>query len=152
MGKETQRMARQVEKAFDKQPWYGSSVMKILSGIDPAIVTRQHGNTNSIIALVLHMASWRTFVTKRLQGDNDFEVSEENNFPKPGAWKDALAALAETQAALLKAIQNFPDERLDELVPSKTMKYTYYTLIHGIVQHDVYHLGQIAYISKSLEE
>ena len=78
------------------------------------------------------------------------EGSDEANFPKGGTWKEAIDNFKQSQQALVEAVKNFSDPRLTELVPSKTHKYTYYTLLHGIIQHDVYHLGQIAYIKKSL--
>lgn len=149
MTTEIERIVRQLEKTFDGKPWYGFSMMEILTGIDPQIVNLRQGATHSIIELVLHMSSWRMFAIKRLQGDNTFEVSPEMNFPIKRTWEDALEALRKSQQALVEAAKGFPAHRLGELVPSKTQKYTYYTLLHGIIQHDIYHLGQIAFIKKS---
>src|SRR6478736_9227567 len=97
MATEIDRIVRVIEKTFDKQPWYGSPIMEILKDIPSEITSKKIGQTHSIIELVLHMASWRTFVTKRLKGDEEFQVSEENNFPKPGTWEDALKKLNESQ-------------------------------------------------------
>ena len=38
------------------------------------------------------------------------------------------------------------DEFLDEIVPGRA--YDYYTMLHGIIQHDLYHCGQIAILKK----
>jgi hypothetical protein len=76
-------------------------------------------------------------------------VSDEMNFPKPGTWDAAIDGLHASQNALVEAIKNFPEERLGELVPNATHKYTFYTLIHGVIHHDIYHLGQIALLKKS---
>ena len=149
MATEIDRIVRQLEKTFNQQPWYGPSIMGVLMGIDQEAINHRYGSTHSIIELVLHMTSWRTFATKRLQGDNTFEVSPEMNFPVKSTWEETLYALNQSQQALVEAAIRFPVDRLGELVPSKTQRYTFYTLLHGIVQHDVYHLGQIAYINKS---
>lgn len=149
MATEIERITRLLEKTFGKQPWYGSSLMAVLD-LKPEITATRHGSAHSIIELVQHMTSWRIFATKRLQGDTSYEVSEEMNFPKTITWEAAIKNLRSSQQALVEAAKNFPEERLGELVPSKTQKYTYYTLLHGIIQHDIYHLGQIAYIKKSL--
>jgi uncharacterized damage-inducible protein DinB len=149
ISQETERIVRLLEKTFDKHPWYGPSIMDVLD-IDPAIATKRIGNGHTIIELVRHMTSWRVFATKRLQGDNTFEVTDEMNFSKAGTWEEALISLRNSQAALVEAVKNFPESRYGELVPSKTQKYTYYTLLHGIVHHDIYHLGQIAYIRKAV--
>jgi uncharacterized damage-inducible protein DinB len=145
---EIDRIVRLLEKTFDKQPWYGSSIMEILLRVDPEQAIIRQGDTHSIIELVLHMVSWRKFTTQRLLGDTEFEVTDEANFPKPTTWKDAIDQLHQSQEALLMAVKQFPENRLAELVPSKILKYTYYTLLHGIIQHDVYHLGQIALLQK----
>jgi uncharacterized damage-inducible protein DinB len=146
---EIDRIVRMLEKTFDKHPWYGASVMEILE-MDSPKAHQGFGNGHRIIELVCHMTSWRTFATKRLQGDNSFEISDELNFPRNGTWEEALKNLRESQKSLIEAAKRFPEDRLGDLVPSKTQKYTYYTLLHGILQHDIYHLGQIAYIKKSV--
>ncbi len=150
MASEIDRITRLLEKTFEKQPWYGNSIMGTLKDVQPAQAIQKMGQGHSIIELVLHMASWRTFAAHRLQGDNTFEVDESLNFPKPGTWEQALAKLQQSQKELIEAAKQFPEERLGELVPSKTQRYTYYTLLHGIAHHDIYHLGQIAYIKRAI--
>ena len=153
MKTEIDRIKSQLEKAFNKQPWYGTSVMGILKDVDASIVHRKLG-PHSIIILLKHMTIWRQYVIHKLQGNDDFKVTDELNFPDPPvvpqAWPDALKELQASQRDLLKAIAKFPNKRLDELVPAASHKYTWYTLLHGIIQHDIYHLGQIALLRKSL--
>lgn len=151
MNTETNRVAGLIEKTFEKHPWYGPSIMEILGEISEDQASLRVGQTHSILELVLHMTSWRIFATRRLQGDNEFEVDEKSNFPTAGKWKEAVAKLKESQTELLVAARAFPDEKLGDLVPSKVHKYTYYTLLHGIGHHDIYHLGQIQLIKKSAQ-
>lgn len=141
---EIDRIVRLVEKTFDKQPWYGNSIAVTLSSVDEKSIHIRHGETHTIIEIVLHMTSWRKFCTQRLKNDNDFEIGEDSNFPTPSTWAEATDQLHQSQRALVEAIKQFPEDRLGELVPSKIQKYTYYTLLHGVIQHDIYHLGQIA--------
>ena len=148
MATETEKIVRILEKTFDKQPWYGSSIMSILSDVSEERASRKMGTSHSIIELILHMTAWRQFATHRLTGDNSFEISEEMNFPPASTLSEAIRQLKESQELLLQAAKKFPDERLGELVPSKTQRYTYYTLLHGIAHHDIYHLGQIALLKK----
>jgi len=46
----------------------------------------------------------------------------------------------------VKAISEFSDERLGETVSGRT--YSYYILFHGIIQHNIYHAGQMAILKK----
>jgi uncharacterized damage-inducible protein DinB len=49
---------------------------------------------------------------------------------------------------LRKLVESFRDERLDEIVGGEN--YSRYVLLHGLVQHDLYHAGQIAILKKAL--
>ena len=147
---EIERIVRLLEKTFDAHPWYGPSIMQGLADINPSHTTVRQGSAHTIIELVLHMTSWRIFATRRLQGDDEYQVADEMNFPKPKSWEEALKDFKASQQGLVDAAKSFPENRLGELVPSKTQKYTYYTLLHGIAHHDVYHLGQIMLIKRSL--
>jgi uncharacterized damage-inducible protein DinB len=154
MATEIDRITRLLEKTFDKQPWYGSSVMSVLKEIDPAQVHKRVGQAHTMIELVLHMTAWRTFALSRLSGDITYQVTDELNFPKPStqpdAWSKALKSLEANQRDLLAAVAKFPDDKLGELVPGASHKYTWYTLLHGIIDHDVYHLGQIAILQRAV--
>ena len=150
MNEEAHRIARMLEKTWDKSPWYGPSIQSILSEITMKEATQRAGQSHSIIELVLHMASWRGFVVSRLRGNNEFQVEEADNFPTPGSWSDAIQKLEQSQQELVAAAKEFPDTKLGELVPHASHKYTYYTLLHGILQHDIYHIGQIQLIRKSV--
>lgn len=145
---EMDRITRLLEKTFDQQPWYGSSIMEILKTVNPLIVNQRVGDVHSIAELVEHMVSWRTFAAKRLLGDAQFEINDSTNFPISQNWENTIKRLLQSQEELVMAAKQFPEERLNELVPSNQFRYTFYTLLHGIVQHDVYHLGQIVLLKK----
>ena len=53
----------------------------------------------------------------------------------------------------MDAVAAFPDERLNEKVPGKANEpdwYNFYFMLHGVVQHELYHAGQIALLKKGL--
>jgi uncharacterized damage-inducible protein DinB len=151
MANELDRIAQLLENTFNKQPWYGSSIMDILKGLTPEVINKSIGQTHSIGELVLHMIAWRTFAIKRLQGDGNFQVTEDLNFPTPDSWEKTLNQLQQSQIELIEAVKKFPESKLGEIVPSKEYTYDYYTLLHGIAQHDIYHLGQIGLLKKAFE-
>lgn len=95
------------------------------------------------------------------------------------AWQGARQRLAAAHAKLLEATQRFPAHRLDEMVrddrplaerlaaphdatddsdpfaashrnPALGTGLSYYTMLMGIVQHDVYHTGQIGVLKKKI--
>jgi len=58
----------------------------------------------------------------------------------------AITQLEQSQKKLLEAIQFFPEASLSNPVPGR--QYSFSHMLYGILQHDVYHLGQIALIRR----
>ena len=83
-------------------------------------------------------------------------MSGKNNFPavkdaSEAAWRKAVEHLVQVHRQLMEAVANFPDSRLEEQVPGKREPYyNYYYMFSGIVQHELYHAGQIAILKKAL--
>lgn len=140
-----QKLKKLIERSFDQQPWYGPSVMETLKDISSKNASNRLPASHSIIELVCHMTAWRKFVIDQLRGIPR-EINEAENFPPPTTWEDALTSLRESQTDLLRAIDSFPEDRLNEKVPLR--EYRFHFMINGIVQHDVYHIGQIALLKK----
>jgi hypothetical protein len=68
----------------------------------------------------------------------------------PAAWKATTDKLFHTAEQLSRAIEGFGDERLKDMVPGRSgPHFDFYYLFHGIVQHSLYHGGQIAMLKKS---
>ena len=68
-------------------------------------------------------------------------------------WAAARAELGSAVAGLASRIREFPDARLGERVgqqrdPALGTGSTYYVMLHGAVQHNLYHAGQIALLRK----
>jgi hypothetical protein len=61
-------------------------------------------------------------------------------------WNEILDDLKDGQKQLIDILENTIDEKLMEEVEGKA--YNYYTLLHGVIQHDLYHLGEIVLLSK----
>lgn len=138
-------------------PWFGRNAKALLSEVDESIAFEKPNHQHSIIELVLHMNNWREFALSRLRKDYEQDVHyyEENDWRaidhnEKGLWKSALIRFQVIHAELLKSIQELSEEILDKEV--KGRKYTYRKLLHGILQHDIYHLGQIAYLVKLIKQ
>jgi uncharacterized damage-inducible protein DinB len=151
MKTEIQKIRRLLERTFEKGAWHGPSVRETIEGVTQEQSSHRFQNTHSIIELVTHMTAWRTYVTKRLLGEEHYEMTDEMNFPTEKSWKRALKDLDVSQQLLLKTLDSFPEEKLSELVTHPGAKFTFYTLLHGIIHHDVYHAGQIKLITKSFQ-
>lgn len=146
MKTEVQKIGDILRHTFEKNAWHGLAVMEVLNSIDEGLVYKKFNSPHSIVELVGHMTSWRIFVAEELAGNVNCKVSEEMNFPVLTSWKQAVDELIASQKKLLVGIEKFPDERLSEVVPNRP--YKFFTMLHGIIHHDLYHLGQIVLITK----
>jgi uncharacterized damage-inducible protein DinB len=63
------------------------------------------------------------------------------------AWRQARERLTAGHVQLRQVIAAFPEARLDQMRPDG--ETSWYVLIHGIVQHDLYHAGQIGLLAKA---
>ncbi len=149
MKTETEKIASLLKRTFDRGAWHGPSVKDAIRNINGQQAFQRLNNTHSIIELVAHMTSWRRYVINRLEGNNSYLVSDQMNFPMRDDWFAVVEELEQSQQELLELIASFPVYKLSELVPVSEQNYTYYTLLNGIIHHDVYHAGQIMLIRKA---
>ena len=151
---EAARIADQLRRAFSGDAWHGDSLFEILDGVTAAqAAARPIKRAHTVWELVLHIAAWDGAVLRRLSGDA-VELSDAENFPavtdpSEAAWRMTLAEVRRVHEELVKTVAALPDSRLDEIVPGKKgAHYTFYYMLHGVVQHELYHAGQIALLKK----
>jgi uncharacterized damage-inducible protein DinB len=160
---ETARIADQLRRAYDGDPWHGSALAQILRGISAREAsTHALASAHTIWETLLHIHAWTGEVRERLEGKAP-DVPAMGDWPatptpSEKSWTAAQAALGETVAALEAACRAFPEERLPEMVggPSRDRAegtgVSHYVLLHGAVQHLVYHSAQIATFKRILRE
>ena len=101
------------------------------------------------------MANWREFAISHLApSDKSLAYFEENDWrsldhTNKALWPEGLQKLQRSQESLLRLLAEKDDSLLEQNVSDRT--YNYRKLITGIIQHDIYHLGQIAFITKALK-
>lgn len=147
---ELSRIIHSLQATFSGEPWYGSSVMSLLKRVNPAFAKEKVNEAHSMISLLMHMRVWRQYAISRIKNEPGFEVGEAANFPEDGVWKDELSNLVKSQDELVHLLEQKDDTFLMQAVPAANYPYTFYTLLHGIIQHDIYHAGQILLLTKIL--
>ena len=147
MSTEIQKIINIVTHTYEKNAWHGPSVKEVLSTLTASHAGLRVGTSHSIGELIRHMTTWRNFIIKKLEGDDSYDVSDADNFPAPGNWREAVQQLEKSQVKLIEMLEKTPDSLLDQRVPGR--EYKYFTMLHGIIHHDLYHLGQIVLIKKS---
>lgn len=149
---EPARIADQLRRAFDGDAWHGPALLELLADVDAATAAAKPlPDVHSIWELVLHVAAWDGAALRRLSGEK-CQPKGAANFPPvidptPVAWRKAVAAMKSTHQSLVRTVAALPESRLHDRVPGK--RYDFYHMLHGMVQHELYHAGQVAILKKS---
>ncbi|MCP4684176.1 MAG: DinB family protein [bacterium] len=151
--KEVKKLHDQLRRAFLAEAWHGPAVMEALDGItaDKA-AARPLPNAHSIWELTLHIAAWKRIVADRLEGRYE-QPSDEEDWPSVAdtgevAWEKALQLLKDEHQRLEDVVSKMDDALLNQAIPD--WEFTRYYLLQGVIQHDLYHAGQIAMLKKAL--
>ncbi|KPM50002.1 DinB family protein [Jiulongibacter sediminis] len=146
------RIINLLNAGFHGGAWHGPSVLEAVKTITPKEASYKTPTVHTAAELIYHITSWRIFCLKKFQGDADYLIDDDKKNFGPAAKVDQfeletlLMELSLSHDELVKELQSKDDDFLNEIVPGT--EYTYYTLIHGVIQHDLYHTGQIILLKK----
>ncbi len=149
----TEQIARHFREVHFGGNWTSSNLKDNLTGLTWQQATTQVYSFNTLASLVYHMNYYVSAVMKVLEG-GPLDASDKYSFDGPPIqsqqdWERLLSKTwtdAENFAAL---VEHLPDDKLGE--PFSDGKYgTYYRNIHGVIEHNHYHLGQIGLIRKMI--
>ena len=152
---EVKRILDQLRRAYEGEAWHGPSVREALAG-----VTAEQAHARPLVGahtmweLVQHIAVWEDVGRRRLEGDRAaIEISSPEDWPpaddkSEAAWEQTKAALDRGHQALVAATARVSESLLDE--PILEGLSSVYVTLHGVIQHDIYHAGQIAMLKKAL--
>ncbi|MFT3793910.1 DinB family protein [Flavobacterium sp.] len=149
--KETARLQKMFADLYAGDPWLDVTITGTLSNLNAQQATYRPGeNWNSIWEITNHLILWRENVLERIKGQT--MVSPEDNYFRPvadtsdRAWESTLQQLQNTQQAWIAFLDQMREEKMEKVYSINHM--TYADHIHGIIQHDAYHLGQIVMLAK----
>jgi len=151
---EVSRILDQLHRAYEGPAWHGPALCEVLSGVTwQTAAQRPIPDAHTIWELVLHLAVWMSVPSRRLEGVEIPTLPPDQDWPAPPepsepAWRQALDQLAQAQRDLESEIGKLTDDRLREKVLGE-VPYSIYTMLHGVVQHNLYHAGQIALLKKA---
>jgi uncharacterized damage-inducible protein DinB len=155
---EISRIVDEFAREHDGEPWHGSSLTAILAGVSASdAAAHPIAGAHSIWEIVLHVTAWKNEARRRLSGAPAAEP-EEGDWPQvgdvsAGQWTETRDRLDRAQKDLVTAVRQLPEARLfepnDRRGPQSS-DVIHYVLLHGAIQHDAYHAGQIAVLKKGL--
>jgi len=153
---EKDRIREQLRRSIDGDAWHGPAVFETLKGLSAKqAAARPLSHSHTIWEITLHITVWIEQVQGRVRGDKSCrDLPPERDWPpqpdRPDdtAWQALQDRLRRAHGAFALEIVRFDDSRLDQPI-LEDMSSVYVTL-HGVVQHNLYHAGQIAILRKIL--
>lgn len=148
-------VVQQLKNNQDGGNWLDENFKKTIEQVNEKnAFVRPVAEVHSVAELVAHILIWRVEGIKKLQGIqstvtmNSPQDWRTNDELKKIGWERLKADLFNSQTELIELIENKSDDYLEQndCVPGYSYKY----LIDGLIQHDIYHLGQIGITIKLL--
>ena len=152
---EIDRIIDQLQRANNGEAWHGDPLMKILEGVTAESASRKLPNSHSIWELVAHITAWQQEAARRLRDKTYRSLPPEQDWPaisdpSEQSWKATIQALEESHQQLVDNIRKLDPSLLDQILPG-SLNTSYYVVLHGIIQHTLYHAGQIAVLKKQAD-
>jgi uncharacterized damage-inducible protein DinB len=141
------------------EPWHGHSSKALLADVTAAEAsTRVVPGVQTIWETVHHLLAWTEEVTARLGGAGG-GVPSRGDWPavtdaSEAGWTATQESLKAARYALLAAIERSHEEDLylqvSKAATSAGHAMTRAQTVAGLIDHDIYHLGQIALLKKAM--
>lgn len=148
------RIADQLKRAHDGTAWHGPSLSEILQDVDAGMASKRlFSKGHTIWEIVLHITAWEKAVLESLSG-SPLDLKDQEDWPapqdgKPEAWKKLLEELGTNHRNLQVALSGLQDSVLQKEVEQS--EYNLYTLLHGVIQHTLFHAGQVSMLRRALQ-
>ena len=148
---EVARIADQLRRSQQGGAWHGPALAELLADVDAAqALRRPNPAAHNIWELVNHIIAWQTAANGAVRGGVMPRLAKADDWPPAGRteaqWRAAVKRLAKVNQELLTGLSKFPEQRLDDQLPGR--KHSFHFMLHGIVQHNLYHGGQVALLKK----
>lgn len=133
--------------------WHGPALREALQGLSAEeAAARPLAGAHSIWELVQHIAAWAEISRERLT-QNLGEATSEQDWPpvrdtSAASWQATVERLEQSFNVLADAVKVLSDEELSANLPGRD--HPARAMLHGVIEHAVYHGGQIALLRKAL--
>jgi len=151
VSEQIQKIADSYQAVTIKGAWYGPTVAELLAKIPPELATTPPvPGAHSISELLQHLLLWNERIRNTSESNPMPRWDAEKEWAEPAIpWKELVARWNQSRDLLEERIRKFPVEDLTKQVPGRN--YPYETMFHGILQHAIYHSGQIAMVLSMLQ-
>lgn len=150
-----ERIAAAIERAVSGPAWHGPALADLIDDVTAdSAADRPVPGAHSIWELVLHMTAWAEIARQRLvSAESPPPPTDAEDWPpvrdrSAEAWRAAVERLKDSHRELAADTASTDDARLAARLPDRD--HTAVAMLHGVIEHDAYHGGQIAILKRAL--
>ena len=141
--------------------WFGQCYQTKLQDMDADLYfVRPYPEVHSVAELIAHGTAWRKdAVIKIKTGKGALTEASDEDWPdlevlKEKGWQQIYMEYVDSVDSLIHLLEEKDDAFLEMkyIDPEFNGEFPYSFAIHGIVQHDLYHLGQLGLVCRMLKE
>jgi len=161
MNDQIKSIISQLEEIHHGRPWMGPTFDYLLASVtaENAFLTPVEG-MKCIAEQLSHITFWRKEITYRIEhgqtrtGDDDPLNWCDLDVLRAKGWHQIKAEHDASLSALIAILQTQSNTLLSETYTDADFKgeFEYQWMLQGIVQHDIYHLGQIGVVVHYLKQ
>lgn len=141
-----EEIAAAYRAATVKGAWYGPAIAEMLAEITPEMATvKPVGATHTIAELLQHLLLWNERIRNTSESCPMPKWEAEKEWAEAAIpWSELVERWNKSRDLLEERMRNFPEGDLGKRTPGRT--YAYEFMLNGIVQHTIWHGGQIAMV------
>lgn len=141
---------------ISEEPWFGDGFRSKIDQLSNAeAFSKPLPSIHSVAELISHCTEWKKEGINQLKGNlpvlgmESADNWKTNEALKKAGWEKIRKDFYATVKELVSILETKNDDFLEELTADK--RYTNRFLLEGLLDHDVYHLGQIAITIKLIQ-
>lgn len=145
---EIERITRLLKQTFEGKPYYGPSVLGALENVTAEVAAKKPlWSAHTIWDIVAHLTAELIYAREVVEaiagpyGDTWPAITNTSE----EAWEQAISDLKKANRALVRVVKKLDDDVLDQ--KPVRVRGPYYIMLHGTMQHNIYHAGQISLLT-----
>ena len=148
---QAEQIAKLLKAVYFGENWCAVNLKDNLAGLTWQQATTKVYSFNTIATLVYHMNYYVNAASMVLRGE-PLDAHDKHSFDCPPIlsredWEKLLNKFWSDAENFISLVEQLPERKLAEIFSDE--KYgNYYRNIHGVIEHNHYHLGQIVLIRK----
>lgn len=154
--KDIRHIIKTQKNVIEGENWYGENFRNKIDGLtETQAFERPVARVHTVAELVSHLTAWRCSNIGKLKGQptgltmESPENWKDNELLKQEGWEPLKKAFYKTAEELVRLMEERDDAFLEETYNGND--HDWRSLFEGLIQHDIYHLGQIAITIKLME-